>query len=195
MPATVIIECLTGGAGTPQTITNHRFNLGDNPVPGTQNPLRVPVSGTADSWWASHRAKYSGAYTELTDFKISSSGGIASAWGLGTGGMVRIGTKLAGDSGCPDVNYQIAAGTTSPLTGIAMDDLVSGHAYYNNPVTDLVDNFDNYPAATPLTVDSGPYGPNATGHTNHWVLQCRYGADTVPGDRATQTVTVTWAEI
>lgn len=195
MPSTVIIECLTGVGGMPQTITNHRFNLGDTPVPGLTNPLRVPTSGTADSWWCSHRAKYSGAYTELSDFKLSSSGSIASAWALGTGGMVRIGTKLTGDSGCPDGSYQQAGGTTSPLTGYALDDVANGHAYYNNPVTDLVDNFDNYPAATPLLIDSGPYGPNVTGNTKHWCLQCRYGSDTAPGDRATQTVTLTWAEI
>lgn len=196
MPATVIIQALTGVApGTPQTITTHRFSLRDSPVPGTNDPLRVPAAGTADSWWCSHRAAISGLYTELTDFKISSSGGIAAAWGLGTGGMVRVGTKLAGDSGCPDANYQICAGSASPLTGYALDDLINGHLYYNNPVTDLVDNFDSYPAATPLLVDSGPYGPNATTHTNHWCLQCRYGSDTAPGDRSTQTVTVTWAEI
>lgn len=195
MPATVIIEARTGAAGTPQTIAAHRFSLRDSPVPGLNDPLRVPLVGVADSWWATHRAKVSGTYTEVSDFEISSSGGMAAAWGLGTGGMVRVGTRLTGDNGCPTGNYQQAAGSQSPLTGYPLDDVVNGHAYYNDPASGLVANFDDYPAASPLLIDSGPYGPNATVYTNDWLLQCRYGSDVVPGDRSTQTVTVTWAEI
>jgi len=194
MVATIVIECLVGATRSPVTITNHRFNLGDTPTPGTNNPLRVPSSGTACSWWASHRAAFSGSYTELTDFKVSSSGGIAAAWALGTNGMVRIGVRLSGDSGCPDESYSQAKGTTNPLTGVAID-AVDGHPYYRDSSVARVDNFDNYPASNPLLIDSGPYTSSATGHTKHWVLQCQYGSDTSPGDRATQTVTVTWAEI
>jgi len=195
MPATVTIEALTGAAGNPQTITAHRFSLSDNPTPGLTYPLRVPASGYAYSWWASHRAAISGQYTEVSDFKLSSSGSIAAAWQLGDGGMVCIGKRLTGDSGCPDDYYEQAAGSESPPTGYYMGDPVNGHNYYNNPLEAMVDDFDNYKASSPLLIDAGPYGPNATTHTKHWVLQCKYGSDTLPGDRATQTVTLTWAEI
>ncbi len=200
MVAIVNIEALTGPTGDPkaQIITSHRFSLSENPSPGTTNPLRVPAVGTADSWWAQHRAKITGEYTQVSDFKLSSSGGIRLAWGLGEGGMVRIGTRTDGDTvghGCPLGNYQQAGGTVNPPTGFAMDDPANGHGYYNDPLVSDVADFDTFSAASPLLIDPGPLSSGETRYTKIWVLQCRYGADTQPGDRATQTVTLTWSEI
>lgn len=194
MPASISIECLTGAGPSATVITQHRFNLGDTPTPNLNNPLRVPQAGYAYSWYANHRAKITGTYTEVSDFNVYGSGSIAGAWSLGAGGMVQVGIRLSGDNGVPDASYHQAAGQAG-VSGYALDDAVNGHPYYNNGTLADVVNFDNYTANSPLLVDSGPYGPNAETHTKHWCLQAKYGPDAVQGDKPTQTVTLSWAEI
>lgn len=192
MAATTYVEEGNGGTVTWNSITNGRYCTADMYNPGSAHPCIVPPTGTNYSYWKSHRLAWSGIGTQISNIKWYGPGGtIKDDWGLGTGGGVVVGKKSSGDNGCPDGNYQQAAGTQD-TTGYYMDDDTNGHAYYKGAAGEVV-SIDTYTSSNALQVDSTVYTTN--GHSKHVVTQVVIGSDATQGDKSDKTFTFQYDEI
>jgi hypothetical protein len=197
MVATVNVEELNGGtAGNPvaTVITSGRYCTRDSYAPQDNDPCVVPTSGSNYSYWKSHRIAWTGIGTKISNIRWYTSGNIKTNWTPGTGGKLLVGTKLAGDNGCPDASYAVAVGTPGE-TGYFLDDASTGHGYYKVGSTGYQASVDadTYVSATPLTVDTTQYSTNT--HSFHVVTQVKLTTSAVQGDKPSETCTFRYDEI
>lgn len=206
MVATVTIEEVNGGTdGNPGAHTrvdgqNHgngvdvdvRFATMDAYNPVAQNPCIIPSSGDQYSFWKHlHLAIANGTgFTKINNIKFYSDGGIG--WNCGTGGGLFVGLRDAGDNGCPmDTEYDVATGSVN-TTGDWMDDVTSGHGYYNGQTANPASVAD-YTSGAPLEIDTTDH--SAAGNAKAVVLQCKIHDDAIQGDQSTETLTMVYDEI
>ena len=189
MAANINVAEGNGSTATWTDITSARFCTADVVNPGLSYPIPIPSSGVHYSFWKNHRLEFGGTFTQIDNIRWYCDGSIN--WTLGTNGKVIVGTRDSGDNGCPDANYQAAAGVTGS-SGYAIDDPTSGHAYYKGQTTPYAD-IAGYTVGSPLLVDSSAY--TAEGNSKHVVLQCIVDHDASHGTQASETFTWMWDEI
>jgi len=193
MVATVTIVEANGPTGSPTwtPVTTVRYCTADTYNPGNSYPCVVPTSGYNYSYWKHLAAEFSGTFTQLSNWRWYGPGTIKSTWQLGTGGMLLLARRDAGDHGCPAVNYAQATGTQGQ-TGHHLKDATNGHPYYKTQTIDPADA-DSYTSANPFSFDSTTY--TSAGRTKALVSQLRIGVGAVQGEKATMTGTIIWDEI
>jgi hypothetical protein len=152
---------INGSPGVKTSLANKtaRFCTADVAEPVLSNPCKIPATGFNYSFRKSWILRITGDFNQVRDIYTYGDGTFAQGWGLSptNGGMVRIGHRDTGDSGCPLDQYAVATGQVG-VTGHAIDDPVNGHPYYiaSGNTTPVV-NFDTCTANAPLLIDSGPY--------------------------------------
>lgn len=196
MVATVNIQEYNGVyPGTPTTITQGRYCTMDSYNPQLLNPCVVPGAGQLNlSYWKHHNVLFSGDFTQISNIRWYTSGGIKTAWNLGTSGGLFVGVKSTGDNGCPIAEYKQATGTQG-TTGNDMDDVSVGHEYYRSGSTNhaVPMNADLCVVGSTLLVDSGPYTSEAS--CKMVTTQVVIDDDATQGDKANQSLTFRYDEI
>ena len=189
MAATVTVVEATDAGPNWNTVTAIRFCTADEHNPGTSYPIPIPAAGNSYSYWKSVALNLAGEFTKINNVRFYCDGTIA--WTMGTGGYVRVGTRDAGDCGCPDGDYEQSAGTEG-TTGYALEDGDNGHDYFKgqtNPEDDVTD----FTSGAPMTVDSTDH--TEAERTKHVVLQVKIADDATQGDQANETFTWKYDEI
>lgn len=200
MVATVTIrECYGGSDGTPGTETsdittaNSRYMTQDSySATDTSYPIPIPSSASFNySYWRHTYLKIdSGTFTKINNVKWWTDGTIA--WTLGTGGMVMVGNRDSGDKGAPmDTEYDVATGTPG-TTGDNLDNVTTGHGYYNAQTTKYV-NATTYTSGAKMTVDSTDH--TGTGKCKAVVSQVKVYQDATQGTMTAETFTFSYDEI
>jgi hypothetical protein len=191
MTATVSVQEGNGASPTWTTITQGRYCTRDSYNPGDNDPCVVPSAGFNYSYWKHHRIYFSGTFTKINNIRWFTSGNVKTNWALGTGGMLLVGRRDAGDNGCPAASYEIAAGTQG-TTGYYLKDVTNGHDYYKSQTADPADA-DTYTSASPLTVDTTDY--TSEGGSKAVVTQVKIATDGTQGDKGNEVLTFRYDEI
>lgn len=149
------VEILLAYGTTPTFSTDSasfKFRSDDDPVnlDNSSGVLR-PTSGTNYSYWIHICLEFTDIFTQYTNIKVYSDG--TNSWG--TGIDILAGNRDVGDIGCPQANYQQAAGIQGE-TGYAISDAVNGHAYYNTQTTPTISIF-SLTELSPADLDSNTY--------------------------------------
>lgn len=192
MAATVVVQ--EGNTATP-TWTDKavpcRYAVVDSHDPGSGNPCIVPTAGLNYSFWKHHRLKFTGIGTSVTNIKWFCAGN--PSWLLGTGGGVDIGIRAAGDNGCPEGNYEQAAGPSAD-TGYAIDDGSNGHDYYNGGGGDGVARIGTYVTGNRLVLDTSTLTASPS-YSKSAVTQVEIDTDATQGEKTDITYTFAYDEI
>lgn len=206
MAATVKVIEFNGFPGVQKDILAGRYCTADTPEPGTNNPCVVPTSDFNYSYWKHHALQLSGHFTKIDKIRWYTSGAIAHDWTLGDGGMLQVGVRKSGDSGCPLEAYKQAVGIEG-TTGTPMEDTQNGHPYYNNTADAELRNADLCTSANPLLIDSTLYANPETSKslgrnedektfiTKFVVTQIKIFTNATQGDKGAQTLTWRYDEI
>lgn len=168
-------------------MTQDSYSLND-----TTYPIPIPASAIFYySFWRHTYLKITAwASTKINNIKWWTDGTIV--WTLGTGGMVQVGNRDAGDKGCPmDTEYDVATGTIG-TTGDDIADAGAGHGYYNGQTTKVV-NATTFNSGAKMTCDSTDH--TGTGKCKAVVSQVKVYQDATQGVQATETFTFSYDEI
>lgn len=200
--ATVYVYEANGGTdGTPGTKTrvdgqgandgtDVRYATTDAYNPVATYPCVIPSSGFYYSYWKHHYLNISGTFTQVDNIRWYTDGAIG--WTLGTGGVLNVGVRDAGDNGCPmDTEYDVATGTQG-TTGHGIEDVVDGHGYYNSQTTKVADA-SGYTSGSPLTVDTTVY--TGADDSDAVVSQIKIDDDATQGTQTDETLTFMYDEI
>jgi hypothetical protein len=175
--------------GVPTSLTNKvaRFAAMDGVQPNLVNPCKIPSTSFNYSfvkWWF---LRVTGDFNQVRDIYVHGDGNFARDWNLDhdNGGRVRIAHMDSGDSGCPQGNYEVAAGIIGQ-TGYAIDDPVHGVQYYSGQTIKTLD-FDTCTPNAPLLIDSGPYTDDFD--SKFWVMDVKIPPTAVYGQKSPKSIT------
>jgi hypothetical protein len=201
MAATVVVVELNGGSnGSPGSFTTLNTNANgtsrycnwDNPcIQSLANPCIVPNSNFGYSFWKHHALNLSGTYTQVSNIRWYTDGAIAWNYGTNANAGLRVGQRASGDNGCPTANYTLPGGTVA--NGANFYDASVGHPYFKSGVGATPTYAQNWLAGSPLTIDTGTYGPNASATSKAVVTQVWLSTDATQGVQTADTVTFIWA--
>jgi len=185
MVATVIIERLTGPAGTivrtPITSLNTRANTADaHSTNDTASPIEIPGAGTNYSYWVNTQLNCTVTPDNLIDNLEWFTDGTNS---YGTGITLQV-------AQCALASYTIASGTGGQ-TGILLDDTnYSGGTI--TPATPGADNAFAFVTGTPLAVTGSITNPSTGAFGNIVVYQVAVGTSATSGTKPATPETITW---
>jgi len=169
-----------------------RYKTKDEVVSDLNYPCVIPAADFNYSYWKHHRLNLSATFTKINNVRWYTDGAIS--WDLGTGGMVTIALRDAGDHGCPVASYDQAAGVEG-TSGYYIHDPTNGHLYYKGqtaiPVTVV-----SYTSGAPLTVDTTDH--TSAESTKAVVTQVKIDTaanGAVQGEKADETFTFLYDEI
>lgn len=191
MSATLTVVEGNGAAITYNTVTSARFNCSDSYNPGLNTPIPIPSGGVgnlARSWWKHFALNMAGSFTQIDNIKVFCDGAIG--WTFGTSGKIQVGIRDSGDNGCPEANYEQAAGSSS--TGYDIDDGTNGHDRYKDQ-TATPANIEDYTDGAELSLDTDSY--TAAAKSKMLVCQLVIDGDATLGAQAAETITFECDEI
>jgi hypothetical protein len=178
MPATVIINRLTGSGPTLNNITgiNTRANAEDaHSTSGTANPIQIPASGTNYSYWVVTRLQCTVApSTLINNLKWFTDGG--NGFGTGVTCKVQTASGYVQATGTPgESGTQLTTGNYASLAGAPSDAFA-------------------YTSASPLSV-SGSIGATTGEFGDRVVYQIEVASTASPGVTPSETFTWRYDEI
>ena len=195
MVATVTVEEANGSSAsfTEKSVGSPaRFCTTDDPDPGETYPCTIPPPDlTYYSYWKQLCLNLQASFYLINNVRVYTDGSLA--WTLGTGGRVVIGKRDVSTygHGCPQANYQQAAGIGS-RTGYAIKDAANGHAYYKGQITALASLF-SFTSVAPCNVDLTDH--TSAERTKFIVIQAEIQDDATQGDKSDETVTFMYDEV
>lgn len=196
MVATVTVRVLYGAGpsvsadvnGSPVRLIAAASADGEDDT-DTTNPVIIPAAGLGYSYYKHITLSIDGgSFTSIDNVQAWCDGTIG--WNLGTSGYLSVGTKDAGDHGCPDGSYDQALGDGT--YGYPIDDDPDGHPYYYSETTGQQD-FENFPVGSKMQVDSGAHV--STERTKGFVVQAIVDTDATQGEQTDETINVSYDEI
>lgn len=196
MVATVALIVLYGaGPAESADISGASFRLinaasvdGDDDADIT-NPIPIPTAGLSYSFYKHMCLDITGGtFTQIDNVQLWCDGAIG--WAMGTSGLLQVGTRDAGDHGCPTVSYDQAQGDGTD--GYPIDDNPNGHPYYYGQTTG-VQNIENFTSGAKMTVDSGAH--TVAENCKGTVFQVVVDTDATQGVQADETITISYDEI
>jgi hypothetical protein len=154
----------------------------------TSNPVVIPSAGLGYSYYKHICLSIDGGtYSQIDNVQMWCDGTIG--WTLGTLGQLSVGTRDAGDHGCPDASYDQAQGDGT--YGYPIDDDPDGHPYYYGQTTGVQD-IENFTSGAKMTVDSGAHTINE--RTKGVVFQVEVDTDATQGEQTDETITYSYDE-
>ena len=155
----------------------------------TTNPVVIPGAGLGYSYYKHIALSIDGgAFTSIDNVLMWCDGTIG--WALGTSGLLQVGTRDAGDDGCPDGSYDQAQGDGT--YGYPIDDDPDGHPYYYGQSPGVAD-IETFHSGAKMTVDSGAHV--GAERTKGFVVQAVVDTDATQGEQADETLTISYDEI
>jgi len=197
MAATVgVYQASEGSDGSPgeedEITTATRLQTQDLFDPTDESyPVPIPTSGFKYSYWIHVYLKITVAPSvKINNIRFYTDGTIG--WNLGTAGELRRGNRDSGDHGCPmDTEYDVATGTPQD-TGDEIENVTTGHGYYNAQTTKTADVASDT-EGSPATIDSTDH--TTTGKCKAVVLQGKVDTDASQGEQTNETMYLKYDEI
>jgi len=196
MVATVNIIALYGaGPSESGDLTGASFRLINSTssdgadASDTSNPVPIPSAGLSYSFWKHVCLDIAGGtFTTINNVQMWCDGTIG--WNYGTSGQLQVGTKDAGDHGCPSGSYEQPSGDGTD--GYPIDDNTNGHDYYKAETTGVQD-ITTFVSGSKMTVDSGDH--SVAENCKGVVYQVVVDTDATQGEQTDETITYSYDEI
>lgn len=154
----------------------------------TSDPVVIPGAGFGYSFYKHICLSIDGgAFSQVDNVQMWCDGTIG--WTLGTGGLLLVGTRDAGDHGCPEASYDQAQGDGT--YGYAIDVAVNGHPYYNAQTIGVQD-IENFHSGAKMAVDTGAH--TIAENTKGFVVQAKVDTDATQGEQTDETIQISYDE-
>lgn len=155
----------------------------------TTNPIPIPAAGLSYSFWKHICLSIDGGtYTQVDNVLMWCDSSID--WNFGTSGALNVGTRDAGDHGCPEANYEQPTGDGTD--GYPIDDNTNGHDWYKAQTTGVQD-IENFTSGAKMEVDTGAHVTEE--NTKGVVFQVVLDTDATQGEQTDETITFSYDEI
>lgn len=155
----------------------------------TTNPVIIPAAGLGYSFYKHICLSIDGGtYTQVDNVKMWCDNTIG--WLLGTSGLLHVGTRDAGDHGCPDASYDQAQGDGT--YGHPIDDDPDGHPYYYAQTVGVQD-IESFTSGAKMAVDTGAHITEE--RTKGVIYQAVVDTDATQGEQTDETITYSYDEI